>query len=107
MFLACPSHGGWIRRLGKGRPLRALKPQKMFGGGVQSYLLTWHILGDRLIPLAAPLILVGFYMSAPLKVKLLAGDLRVAMLIGLVWLLRIPFGGTDFFGDSCVFVEEM
>ena len=28
---------------------------------------SWHILGDRLIPLA-PLSLVGFYMWAPLKV---------------------------------------
>ena len=29
--------------------------------------IPWHILGDRLIPLA-PFSLVGFYMWAPLKV---------------------------------------
>ena len=29
--------------------------------------ISWHILGDRLIPLAS-LSLVGFYMWAPLKV---------------------------------------
>ncbi len=52
-----------------------------FSFSFSNNFITWHI--DPVIALFpnSPFeLIVGFYMWAPLKVKLLAGDLRVAMI---------------------------
>ncbi len=65
----------FLRCRSKSSKWRGALAQRILGRNKDT---TWHILGDRLIPLA-PLSLVGFYMPTIQSLTFSPGDLRVAM----------------------------